>query len=114
MSRAPGLEDLRTDAASVVRNPHAQLMVGVFKFELDALRLGMTKGIDQSFSSNPVNLMLDEWLKRLLPASDNDVEDHIWVGRKFLPDPGQGRDQVERTSARRAEALYRAPAFVDT
>src|SRR5258707_3565054 len=87
-------------------------MVGVFKFELDALRLGMTKGIDQSFSSNPVNLMLDEWLKRLLPASDNDPEVNVGLDLEFLLNTRQCNNPVSGLSARRAQALYRPPAFV--
>jgi len=94
MSLAPGLEDLRTDAASVVPDSHAKVAIGIVELEFDALCLGMTKGIDQSFSSNPVNLMLDEWLKRLLPASDNDAEVKVGLDLEFLLNTRQCNNQV--------------------
>jgi len=54
------LNHVRIDSASVVANPHAQVTVGIFKFELDALGSGMKKCVDQGLSANPVNLMVDE------------------------------------------------------
>jgi hypothetical protein len=59
VSFSPRVENLRIDSASVVTNPHGQVTVGVFKFKVDALRSGMTKGVDQSLSTKVVNLLLD-------------------------------------------------------
>jgi len=53
------VKHLRIDSASVVTNPHGQVSAGVFKFEFDALRSGMTKAVDQSLLANAVNLILD-------------------------------------------------------
>jgi hypothetical protein len=94
VSDTPCGEHLSIDSAPVVPDSHAKLAIGIVDLELDALCLGMTKGIDQSFSSNPVNLMLDEWLKRLLPASDNDAEVNVGPDLEFLLNTRQCNNQV--------------------
>ena len=74
MSVTPFLEHLRIDSTPVVPNPHAELTVGIFKFQLDALGPGMTKCVDQSLPPYSTNLMLDVWQQRLLPARDGDTK----------------------------------------
>src|SRR5262249_10149154 len=62
------------DSHPVITNPHLQLSIGIFEFEFDTLRPGMAKRIQQCLSSNPVNLLLDERVQRLLPSRDIDAK----------------------------------------
>lgn len=83
MFLAPSLEHLGINSASVVANPHAEAILGVFEPEIDVLGPRMTKCIDQGFSANSVKLKLYRG-SQLLPAGDIDAKVHIALDRKFL------------------------------
>jgi len=112
MSRAPSIENLGIDSVSVVTNPHGQTIVGVFQFEIDALRSGMTKGVDERFSPEPVNLLLDRRSQRLLVADDSDVKVDTRLRGEFLTNRRKSRDQIQRAGARRSKSLNGFPAFL--
>jgi hypothetical protein len=72
---------MRVDSTSVVSNPHAQASVRIFKFELNAVRSGMTICVEQGLFANAISLMLDGWAQRLLAAGNNDAKVDIALDR---------------------------------
>jgi hypothetical protein len=56
---SPRVEHLWVDSTSVITNPYSQVSVRVFKFKIDTLRSGMTKGVNQSLSTDAINLLLN-------------------------------------------------------
>ena len=71
MSFTSYLKHLRIDSASVIPNPHTQVVVGIFKLELDAFCPRMRKGVDQCFSTDPVKLMPYGQPQGLLSSGDH-------------------------------------------
>ena len=82
------------DSASVIAYPHGQVTVGIFKLENDAPGSGMTKRIEQGFFANPVQLLADGRLERLLAADNTDAEIQLWRDHEFPANARQGRNQV--------------------
>ena len=112
MSRPPFFEHYGIDPTPVVANPHAQIAVTIFNFELHVLGSGMTKSVEQSLPADTVNLMLKKRLQRLLPAGDNNAKVYIGLNCKFLLNAGQGQNQVQGARVR-PEALKSVPALLD-
>ena len=85
-------EHLRIDATSVVANPHAQVIIRVFEFELDAPSSRMTKRVDQCLSANSVNLLLNGRAERLLRADDTNAKVDAGLDCEFLLNLGQSQN----------------------
>jgi hypothetical protein len=77
------VEHLRIDSTSVVANAHAQVVFGIFKFELDAFSSGMTKGVEQGFPANSINLIVNLDRQLLLPAVDYNAKGRVCAGIKL-------------------------------
>src|SRR5262249_40599787 len=111
MSVAPGLQHLRIDSTSVVANPHAQITDSIFKFELDALGLGVTECVNQSFSPYSVKLVPNRWPQRLLATKDVDTKFDVGLNIEFVLNARQGLNQIRCTG--RAEVLYSIAALLN-
>src|SRR5215471_19231522 len=113
MSFTSIVQHLRIDSDSIVTHSHMQLSIGIFEFKFDTLRPGMAKRIQQCLSSNPVNLLLDERVQRLLPSRNIDSEINIRSTRKLLFNGRQGDHQIPCRRIRRAQPSNRASPFLD-
>jgi hypothetical protein len=71
----------------------------------------MTECIEQSLSADSIILLPNGWLHKLLPAGDGDAKVSLRLDREFPVNAGQGQDQVQRTSIRRAEFVDRVPTL---
>src|SRR5215813_15648778 len=58
------LEHFRFNSAAVVTNSHLHAGIGVVKLEFDASGPRVTKGVNQSFPANAINLVTNQWPKR--------------------------------------------------
>src|SRR5260221_13286653 len=94
MSLKTFVKHYRIDSTSVIAYPHSQVTVGIFKLEIDAPGSGMTKRIDQGFFANPVQLLADGRLERLLAADNTEVETYIRRDHEFPANARQGCNQV--------------------
>src|SRR5215469_13479887 len=113
MSFASFVKHLRIDSDSVVTHSHFQAFIGVFEFKFDSFCIRVAKCIEQRLSSNPIHLLLDRWIQRLLPSRDTDAKINIWLNRELLLNAGQGYNQIHGARIRRTESLNRTSAFVD-
>ena len=66
-------------------------------FKIGALGSGMTKGVNQSLSTDAIDLLLNCWPQRLLLADNTGPEVHTGLGQKFLTNSGQSRREGPRT-----------------
>src|ERR1700756_1585408 len=106
-------EHLRIDSDSVVTNPYLQLSIRIFQLEFDTLCPGMAKRIEQSLSSNPVNLLQDEGVHRLLPSCNIDAKINIRSTGKLLLNARQRNHQIRGCRIRRAQSSNRASTLFD-
>jgi hypothetical protein len=96
----PRVEHSGIEATTVVPNPHAQLTVGIFKFDLDPCGLRVTKCVDESLPANSINLMLDGQVERPLLSDNSDPKFNVGWNCEFALNARKGLNQVQGDTVR--------------
>src|SRR5579863_1311079 len=110
-------QHLRVDAAAVIVDPEAKITGAVLQFDLNMVGPRMTEGISQRLPANPIDLVTNQWIERLLPTFNNQAEFDWPLVRvpaaKLLLNLGERNLQIQRDSARRAEPAQSTPTLLD-
>src|SRR5215469_655045 len=113
MSFASIVEHPRIHSASVVANPHLQVLIGILEFAFDSLRPGMAECVEQCLSSNPVDLLLDQRAERLLRSRDSDAKINILPTSKLLLNSCQRLHEIRGARLRRAQSFNSTSALLN-
>jgi len=80
---APSLNGFGIDSAAIVTNEHAQEVVLVLNFNLDLCRLGVTQRVDDRFSADQKELLLDCRVQCPRLSLDEDAKPQTPPSRDF-------------------------------
>ena len=82
MPFAPGVQNIRIDAAAIVSYQHTQVPRAVFEPDFDARRARVTKRVDQRLAPDAIHLVANQRMNRAHAAFDfvlkSAPEAHLW------------------------------------
>src|ERR1700723_2205271 len=103
---------LGVDAAPIVAHNHAQPARAILDLRLNAGRFGMEQCIDQRFSPDQINLLLDVGPQYLRGSGHTNFASHA-VGRKVIHKTGKFPLDTLWRETRRPEPLQNSAAFFE-
>src|SRR5277367_5461838 len=113
MTFAPGAQDLRIYAASVVAHQNPQLVNGIVEFDFHTLRPRVAEGVCQSLTADAIDLIANERMYGLRFAFDNQSKIDSQRYRQLLWNSRKSFLQIAAASVGRAQPADSPAAIFD-